>query len=528
MPALFTGAFQIVCRHARKPPKPTHNPRIMLLNLFSSPVPQDYLRDESRKTGTAQGIVFPRSVDELTAALREAAAAGQPITVQGARTGIAAGAVPDGGLVVNLSKLEAILGFGTDSDGCPTLRVQPGVTLAALRRHLSAADRPCLFTPDPTETSASIGGMAACNASGACSFAYGPTRAHVAAMTVLLADGDRVTLRRGQAVAQGDHFALQTQSGRTVTGTLPHLTMPAVKNAAGYWVKPGMDLLDLFIGSEGTLGILAELELRLSPKPAQTLGILCYFSDENHALACVSALREQARGAAPHTLAAIEYFDADALRLIRSSTAHTGLLLPAPQPHWKVALYLEWALAAQAPLPDALTSRVLAACNGSAHDTWLAADAPTLEKLKAFRHAVPEQVNALIAERKLRHPDLTKLGTDLSVPDDRLTAVMRLYRDGLAEADLEHVIFGHIGDNHVHVNILPRDMSEHTAGKRLVHVWAQQVVAWGGSVSGEHGIGRLKKELLHIMYGAEGIAGMRRLKACFDPENRLNPGRLFD
>ncbi|MFA7051917.1 MAG: FAD-linked oxidase C-terminal domain-containing protein, partial [Kiritimatiellia bacterium] len=76
--------------------------------------------------------------------------------------------------------------------------------------------------------------------------------------------------------------------------------------------------------------------------------------------------------------------------------------------------------------------------------------------------------------------------------------------------------------------ILPRDMSEHAAGKRLVHAWARQVVAWGGSVSGEHGIGRLKKELLHIMYGAEGIAGMRRLKACFDPENRLNPGRLFD
>jgi D-lactate dehydrogenase (cytochrome) len=153
--------------------------------------------------------------------------------------------------------------------------------------------------------------------------------------------------------------------------------------------------------------------------------------------------------------------------------------------------------------------------------------APALEKMKQFRHAVPEQVNALIAERKRQHPGLTKLGTDLSVPDGRLKDVMALYRRDLQAAGLEHVIFGHIGNNHVHVNILPRDMRDYAAGKDLYRQWAQQVVAWGGSVSAEHGIGRLKKDLLAVMYGPEGIAAMRRLKALFDPANRLNPGRLF-
>ncbi|MDD2349335.1 MAG: FAD-linked oxidase C-terminal domain-containing protein, partial [Kiritimatiellae bacterium] len=95
-------------------------------------------------------------------------------------------------------------------------------------------------------------------------------------------------------------------------------------------------------------------------------------------------------------------------------------------------------------------------------------------------------------------------------------------------AKLEHVIFGHIGDNHLHVNILPRDMTEYAIGKRLVRSWAERVVSWGGSVAGEHGIGRLKKELLAVMAGPEGLAGMRRLKATFDPTGRLNPGRLFD
>ncbi|MDD3545651.1 MAG: FAD-linked oxidase C-terminal domain-containing protein, partial [Kiritimatiellae bacterium] len=142
--------------------------------------------------------------------------------------------------------------------------------------------------------------------------------------------------------------------------------------------------------------------------------------------------------------------------------------------------------------------------------------------------AVPEQVNAIIADRKRGCPDLTKLGTDLSVPNYRLPDVMRLYRRDLHDANLEHVIFGHIGNNHLHVNIMPRDMDEYSRGKELYRAWAGQVVDWGGSVSAEHGIGRLKKDLLALMYGPETVAGMRALKRLFDPADRLNAGRLFD
>ncbi|HRR33466.1 MAG TPA: FAD-binding oxidoreductase [Kiritimatiellia bacterium] len=500
----------------------------MPLDCFTTPVPPDYLRDESRKNGSAAAIAFPKTVQELTAALKQTAPLDLPLTIQGARTGIAAGAVPDGGLIINLSHMDAILGPGAGDASSPTVRVQPGVPLTALRRHLATAFPAHLFTPDPTETSASIGGMAACNASGACSFAYGPTRNHIQAITVVLADGDTLVLRRGHNKADGNRFSLTTDSGRLIAGDLPRIPMPAVKNSAGYWVKPDMDLLDLFIGSEGTLGILAEIEVCLQPKPFQTQGILCYFADEADALTCVQALRAAARAAEPHTLAAIEYFDADALRLIRTSTAHTGLLLPPAQPTWNVALYVEWALSSHAASSVELTSDILMSCHGDPRDTWFASDAPSLDKLKAFRHAVPEQVNALIAERKRQHPGLTKLGTDFSVPDDKLEAVMRLYRQDLSAARLEHVIFGHIGNNHLHVNILPRDMAEYAEGKRLVRSWAEQVVAWGGSVSGEHGIGRLKKDLLAVMVGREGLAGMRRLKAVFDPAGRLNPDRLFD
>lgn len=499
-------------------------------SLFTASIPADFLRDESRKTGAAEAIAFPRDLAELSASLREAAARHLPVTVQGARTGISAGAVPDGGVIVSLVKMDRILGFRARGNGQALLRVQPGLPLVALRRHLASGvslPSPFFFTPDPTETSASLGGMAACNASGACSFAYGPTRDHIESLVVALADGDTLTLRRGQTHAADRHFALTTDGGRTLSGDLPAYTPPSVKNAAGYWVKPDMDLVDLFIGSEGTLGIISELDLRVCPKPDGSLGILCYFADEDQALTFVESLRTQAFSIQPHVLTAIEFFDANALHLIRNSTVNTGLLLPPPQPHWNVALYIEWALAASDPAPADLTCRLLVACGGHADDTWVATDTPSLEKLRLFRHAVPEQVNALIAERKRAYPELTKLGTDLSVPDDKLRPVMRLYRNDLAAAGLEHVIFGHIGNNHVHVNILPRDMAEYATGKRLYRKWAEQVVTWGGSVSAEHGIGRLKKDLLAIMYGPEAIAGMRRLKMLFDPGNRLNPGRLF-
>jgi len=515
---------------------------------FQTHIPADFLRDESRKGGAADAIAFPENAAELADAVREAAARNQPVTVQGARTGISAGAVPDGGVIVNLSKMDRILGLRTDAEGRAFLRAQPGVPLIALRRFLSSDDqRPTadgssapssnprprppaprfFFSPDPTETSASLGGMAACNSSGACSFAYGPTRDHISGLTVVLADGETLTLRRGQAFARGLHFSITSDGGKTYAGELPDYALPTVKNAAGYWVKPDMDLIDLFIGSEGTLGIVAELELSLTPSPYKTLGTLCYLEHEADALELVEALRRRAAEARPHALVALEYFDGGALRMIRASTPRTGLLLPPSRPRWTCALYAEWALASDANTPEPLMCELLEACGSSPDDTWVAADAPSLEKLKTFRHAVPEQVNAVIAERKRAYPDLTKLGTDLSVPDNRLKDVMRLYRRDLQSAGLEHVIFGHIGNNHVHVNILPRDMNDYAQGKTLYRAWAHQVVAWGGSVSAEHGIGRLKKDLLAVMYGGSGIRSMRHLKAIFDPDNRLNPDRLF-
>lgn len=517
----------------------------------------DLLHDESQLTGQAESVCFPRDTAEVCDVLRAGAGRDRPtLTVQGARTGITGGAVPAGGLILNLSRMDRILGLRLASDGSPLLRVQAGLTLAALRRWLLApAELPGVapdvwrafsrrrwrFTPDPTEATASIGGMVACNASGACSFLHGATRDWIERLQVVLADGGRLELSREHGPhARGRTFSLAADGEgsdpgaipRVLSGALPSIVMPAVKHAAGYWVRDDMALIDLLIGSEGTLGVVTEIELRLAPRPAIVWGIHLMLASEPMALLLVEAVRSQAgpsRMGLGAALSAMEYFDGAALALLRRVAGAGTVGYPVPPADAGCALYLELEgddAAALATAAEAV-SRQFAAAGGCDGQSWVASSPADVERLKAFRHAVPESVNQVIAQRRRDHPGLTKVGTDLAVPDARLGDVMALYREGLARTGLEGVIFGHIGNNHLHVNILPRDLAEHRQAKALYGEWAERCLAWGGTVSAEHGIGKLKTALLEKLYGEAGLCQMRRVKAVFDPDLRLNRGTLF-
>ena len=463
----------------------------------------DFLHDESRREGRAEKIVFPRTTEEVGAALAFAKDRDWPITLQGGRTGITAGCVPDGGLIINLSRMDLI---GPISNGCMT--VQPGATLGQVRAALQGSGY--FFPSDLTETTATIGGMVANNASGARSYKYGSVRSWIHALEVLLADGKRIQVERGVHVAAGLDFQLGD-----LAGTLPDLELPDVKSAAGYFVQPNMDLVDLFIGAEGTLGVVTGITLQLLPLAPEMVGVTAFFAAESDALRFVEFLRKET---AP---VAIEFFDSGALDLLRTMKQCNAAFsdLPELAPQYHTALYFE--------LEGEMPEFVVEALEDGRLDCWMSEGDREIERLKKFRHAVPEAVNLLIAERRKTLPKLTKLGTDMSVPDERLFEVMEMYHTGLAAAGLEYVIFGHIGNNHVHVNILPRSQEEYELGKALYFKWARQVVEWGGSVSAEHGIGKLKTEFLELMSGRERIAELRTLKTVFDPANRLNRGNLF-
>lgn len=510
-----------------------------------------YLSDESRRVGTAQEICFPETTQDVSLLLRENS--NVPVTLQGGRTGVTAGAVPDGGLVLNLSRMSRIMELPDDpsadaggilGDGSSDpLRavVQPGLLLCRLQEELTK--KHVFFPPDPTETTASLGGMVSCNSSGARSYRYGATRDHILGLRMVLAGGDTLTIRRGQCMAKAGAFAVTTDSGRTIRGTLPSIRMPQVKkHTAGYYIRPEMDLLDLFVGSEGTLGIVTEIECHLLPEPKELWGCIAFFEREESALRYVHLLRGDAvvdgttvggaavsNGAMSLQPEAIEFFGCDTLNMLRHAQAAGQVLTDMAVIPDGCAVYTEFSSDTRDGL-TALCSSLgenITLAGGDPACSWFAFRGPDMLRLKAFRHAAPTCVNEQISLIQQDVPDITKLGTDMSVPDDCLDQVFAMYRKDLAKEGFETSLFGHIGNNHLHCNIIPHSKEEYLRGKALYTRWAEAIVAMGGSVSAEHGIGKLKPWLLQKQYTPVELQSMVELKHLFDPSMRLNPGNVF-
>ncbi len=506
----------------------------------------EYLRDESRSVGTAESISFPKTEEDVREILRAEYAAGHRITVQGARTGLAAAAVPHGGHVMNMMKMDRVLGMRQDENGRFYVTAQPGVILSQLKKQIESKkfetadwdeasqkafraflDAPeQLLTPDPTEGSASIGGIVACNASGARSYLYGPTRGHVSAIRVVLRDGEVIALKRGEVFAKGRTMTLTTESGKTFTFALPTYQLPKTKNASGYFIADDMDAIDLFIGSDGTLGVTTAVELSLIPMPNLVWGVTCFFKQQDSAIRFVPMLRENV-----DKLASMEFFNGDALELLRQQKANNTAFaqLPAVPQEYNCAVYTEIHCNTEDEALDRLfkIGEAMTACGGCEDDTWVARNGVDRDRLYFFRHAIPESVNMLIDRRKKIDPVITKLGSDMSVPDQYLAQIVAMYDSTLKELGLESAKFGHIGNNHLHVNILPRNGEEYRTGKELFKKWAAEVTRMGGAVSAEHGVGKLKADFLTIMYGEAHIAEMAKMKAVFDPKGLLGTGNLF-
>jgi FAD/FMN-containing dehydrogenase len=434
-----------------------------------------WLTDASGYRGTAEKIFLPDSESEVVQILRNAMALRKPVTLGGAGTGLTGGRVPHSGWLVCLEKLRGI-----------ALREDVAICGAGvLLRDVQAAAGPKQFyAPDPTETGASVGGSIATNASGSRSFLYGPTRRHVQAMRVVLANGETLLLRRGEKAP----FDLPILPA---TG--------ANKNTAGYFLQPGMDYMDVFIGSEGTLGVVTEAELTLLPSPAELFTGVVFFESDESALEAVDAWRPVP------ALRMLEYLDAGSLDLLRARFPE---------------------------LPQAARACVLVEREGENSEwlgdrgmeaSWFATSTADRERFRRFRHALPEAVNDLIRQRHL-----TKMGSDFAVPVARNREMLRIYRETLEqEFPTQYVIFGHIGDAHLHVNILPANEAEWNRASGLMTEFAKRAVEMGGTVSAEHGLGKRKRHLLEIQYTPGQIEKMKAVKTLLDPDWRLGPGTLF-
>lgn len=500
----------------------------------------DYLRDESSTVGSGvEALFFPRSVENIVYAVLDAVEKGKSLTISGGRTGICAGAVPCGGFLISLEKMTKVLGIERRAGGYE-LKAQGGIRLNELAERLRTKElglrtgagmefANCagsyFYPPDPTETSATLGGTVATNASGARTFFYGPTRNYVVSLEVVLPDGELLRVRRGDVVEKSGCFTVERDQGTPLTIPAPGYAMPGVKHAAGFYSARSMDLIDLFIGSEGTLGIIATVTVRLVEGPPPTFGAVAFFGDEGDALDFVIHARE-----VEIKPLAIEYFDGASLLLLDHTRKAQGPISEIPEiPAASGAVYFESTYPEGEGLGERINfwSEVIGEHRCDLSSAWGALTKRDRSRLMFFRHALPESINSIISKLKQHDRKIHKVGTDMAVPDEHLKAMVGYYRSKLEKSTLRHVIFGHVGNNHLHVNMIPSSYDELEEAKTLYMMFALKAVSLGGTVSAEHGIGKLKKEYLRVLFPDEAIEEMRRIKDALDPGNLLNPGTML-
>jgi D-lactate dehydrogenase (cytochrome) len=488
---------------------------------------QSFLADSSHVGGGfAERVVFPETVEEVAEVLRQASRAQTPVTISGAGTGTVAGRVPFGGVLLATDKLNRIKQIVGDGHGGGHAVAEAGVVLGDFQSAIESDG--LLYPPDPTERSCFLGGTVATNASGARTFKYGPTRNYVERLTIALATGDVIDIRRSDLHADANgHLAIPLPSGRLIEARLPTYQMPHVrKHASGYYVAPGMDVIDLFIGSEGTLGVILEVETKLVPKPEGLLSGVVFFKSEEDLLAFVREARERslANRRSGSTVSdgsaldarALEYFDVESLSFLRQK-------YPEIPTQAIGAIFFEQETTSSTE-DSAMTEwqSLLERHNALADDSWFAVNEADQTGLREFRHALPVLMNEWFARHNQR-----KISTDMAVPDEAFAGMLRFYQDSLRGGNLRYTIFGHIGDNHVHVNILPRDDDEAAKGREIYRTFIRRAVDSGGTISAEHGIGKLKREYLRELYGEEHLREMAALKLAFDPAGILCRGNMF-
>jgi len=494
-----------------------------------------YLTDESKMTGNASTLHIPESESQIMEIMEDASRRGVCMTISAMRTGVCGGAVPIDSDVMTLEKMNKILGIGEDERGF-YIRVQPAVTVNQLndliRKRsyeglleisegaISAAKNASLFYPvDPTELNSSIGGNISTNASGPRTYKYGPTRNWIKRIRVVLSTGKVLDIERGRTravegvleLADGIKIKVPTYDFRY-----------GIKNATGIMTAKDVDAIDIFIGSEGIFGIISEADVYLAPWHPLMSNIL-FFPDDQNAYDFVKEIVNS--DVDPEFL---EFFDTGSLNLIRRSRMKDPRFTGMPDLPEKAgsAVFFDLPYDQQIQTIYQKIENIAIRHSGSLKFSWCGHELKDRQRFFSFRHSVPQSIFEYVATLKGGNPGIHKMGTDMSVPLEKLDEMMDNYRSTLSRYDLEYVIFGHIGNGHLHVEIILKDMDDVSRAKKAYRELAIKAIELGGSPSAEHGIGKLKTEYIQLMYGEKGTDEIKGIKDALDPEWILNPGNM--
>jgi glycolate oxidase len=415
-------------------------------------------------------VVRPGSVDEVQEVMRLCAKDGVYVTPRGAGSGKAGGCVAVyGGVVLGLDRLTRIREIDVDNQ---IARVEPGVILQTFQEAVEAEGM--FYPPDPASLSwCTLGGNVACNAGGPRALKYGVTGHYVLGVEAVLPTGERI------------------RTGRSTT-----------KGVAGY------DVTSLLVGSEGTLAVLTDLTLKLLPNPRYVQTALAVFPSTEPAVKAVSAIL--ARGILPRTL---EYMDRDSIEAVR--VMNPPYRFPAGA---GAALILETDGESEAGTLEALERCLQVTTEHGAVDAFLAIDGKQRRDIWTSRRLLSE------ATRKIKKK---KVSEDIVVPRSRIPEMVARTAQLGEKHRLATCSFGHAGDGNLHTQVLFDDASEMPRVEALLDDLFDVVLALGGTITGEHGVGLSKKKYLPKELGDDVLSLQQRLKDAFDPVGILNPGKFL-
>ncbi|WP_313172343.1 FAD-linked oxidase C-terminal domain-containing protein [Stenotrophomonas sp.] len=427
-----------------------------------------HAQDNSWRHALPQGVAMPSTREQVQAIVRACRAHGVPLVGRGTGTGTTGAAVATaGGIVLSFARMNRIVAI-RPGDRCAV--VEPGVLNGDLQHALMPHG--LFWPPDPSSADiCSIGGNLACNAGGPRAVKYGTSRDNVLGLVAV-----------------------------TGTGELIHCGGPYTKDSTGY------DLTHLLVGSEGTLALIVEATLKLTPRPRSQAGLRVLYRDAEAAAAAVSRVMAQ-----PVTPTTLEFMDARSLQLLR----HNGAQVPDAG-----AMLLIDADGDEDTLPYLLNALAEAAEGDGMLALDVATDGSARDKLWAARRALSPALKTIAPG---------KINEDVVVPVSQIPALVEGVQQLSAQARLPIVTFGHAGNGNLHVNILyhPDDADENARAHAALPKVFALALQLGGTLSGEHGIGLAKRDFMAQAFSASTLATMRAIKQALDPDGILNPGKVL-
>jgi D-lactate dehydrogenase (cytochrome) len=462
----------------------------------------EYLNDESKLRGAADSISFPESEAEIGHILQVMRENRTPVTIQGGKTGVVGSAVPLRGHIMNLSHMNKVKSFFIAAEGEAFLKVEPGITLIELQKAVDRLETPKAFfwPPDPSESTATVGGIASTDARGICFHLYGKSASYIAGIRIMNAEGSIRDLKRGQ-----DAIVINGES---------------------------KDLLDVYLGGEGMYGVITELTLRLIPKPGEIWGICFFFADREDGMSFSDQLKATSFEVQGANIAAIEYLDHTIINALEMHKKNMTRLkhIPDVATHITAMVYVEIHGDQEEAIKEIAEALMMisSSFNGDPDQTWAFCGEPEIDKMRNFLHAAAETAILHIEKVRYEDPRITKLGIDISLEGEGLETLVSRVEKTLQKENLKAGYLGHIGSNRLHIDILPGSYGEYIKGKALFERWAERWPVSVGKAITSYGIGKLKKSIFLKTVSRAYIEELHQLKQQLDKHHLWNPGNMIE